>query len=560
MRHSHEEILKLLEKLEDQKAHELESETLEFKEWIPNKNRLYKVLTEYAVCFANQKGGTIVLGIKDKVVGKDKAITGCAGYNIYEIRSQIYEATDPKILVDVEELELEDLGVKLLLIHVPPTIGFCTATDGTAKIRIGTSCKPLTGSMRQRKLMEAGLLDVTGQVISDLHQDSLDKIEIERLRHLIHSKKPDSPLLRIGETELLRQLGILRNSSLTLAGLLLVGKEEVMHEYIPSHEVEYLEMKSETDYSRRKTYHCGLLRLLEEVYADIERINRITTVKIGLFHYEIKDFPEETYREAVLNAVLHRDYTAPGSVFIKHYKNRLEISNPGGFIAGITPENILRQDSIPRNRLLAEVLRKIGLIEKAGVGVKRMFYVQLANGKPPPIYRANEHTVRVILLNDTLDEAFTRFVRTREKEGKPLELDELLVLSVLRRQRELSLSEAARLLQLDLNPTRVLLMQMVRQGLLEKSGIRKGMVFRLSGALYRQLGESVAYIRERGIDEIRYPEMILQFIEEHGSITNRQARELLGVDRNRAFRILSKLTSKKIKKIGKGRGARYVLK
>ncbi|MFQ6091794.1 MAG: RNA-binding domain-containing protein [bacterium] len=566
MRHSREEILKLLDKLDDYRAHKLESETLEFKEWLPNKNRLCKLLIEYSVCFANQRGGTIVLGVRDNVVGKDKAITGCAGYNIHEIRSRIYEATDPKILVDVEEISLEDMGVRLVLVHIPQGVGVHTTTDGTAKIRIGTDCKPMIGSMRQRRLVETGLVDITAQVVPEPPQKALDPFEIERLKRLIQTQNPNSPLLRLQEPELLEQVGIVQNNKPTLAGILLVGNEEVIQHYLSFHEVQYLRMRSEVEYERRETYTCGLLKALEEVYRNIELYNRIVTIRIGLFHYEIKDFPEETYREAVLNAVLHRDYLSPGSVFVKHYPNRLEVSNPGGFIAGVTPENILRQDSHPRNRHLAEILRRIGLIEKAGMGVKRMFYLQLACGKSPPAYWTDGHSVRVTLYNGTLDKPFVGSVKKREKEGQSLGLEELLVLSSLRHQRELSLPEAASLLQLDRRRTQEVLMQMVRYGLLERSGVRKGQVYRLSGEVYRlsgevyrELGESVAYIREKGIDVMRYEELILEFVHRHGSITNRQVRELLGVNIDAAKRLLGKLIrAGRLLQVGKGRATHYV--
>lgn len=564
MRHSREEIQQLLNRLDKEKARDLESETLEFKEWerewTSNSKKLYKALAEHAVCFANQKGGTIVLGVRDNVVGREKAILGCSSFNIYEIRSRIYEATDPKILVAIEELFIEDLGARLLLIHIPQGLGISTTTDGTAKIRIGTDCKPLTGSMRYQRLIEVGLLDVTGQSIPGLSQEALEPREIDRLKQLIRVQAHNSPLLTLQESELLEQTGITQNSNPTLAGLLLAGREDLLCQYVPSHEVEYLRMKDDIEYERRETYTCGLLRTLEEVYRNIELYNRITTIQTGLFHYEIKDFPEATYREAILNAVLHRDYSSSGVVFIKHYQDRLEISNPGGFLAGITPENILRQDSIPRNRLLAEILRKIGLIEKAGMGVKRMFYHQLALGKMPPIYQADEHMVRLTLQNGSLDESFVYWVKQQEKEGCPLSLDELLVLSVLRRQRELALPEAAILLQLDRERTREILMRMVRQGLLEKSGIRKGMIFRLSGILYRELGESIAYIRERGIDTLRYEEMILNYVRQYGSITNHHVRELLGVDIYQASRLLRKLTSEgKLRKEGSYKDSVYVL-
>ncbi len=565
MRHSREEVLTLLKQLDSRPARELESETLEFKEWSGEWNdhpkKLYRVLAEYAVCFANHNGGTLVLGVRDRVKGQEQAITGCGSYNIHEIRTRIYDLTDPKILVEVEELPLEDLGVRLLLIHIPQGISAVhTTTEGIAKVRVGTECKPMTGTLRTRRLIEAGELDPTAEPVAGLDQSALDPLEIERLRQLIQVRLPSSPLLNLGEAELLEQTGITHGGIPTSAGILLVGKEPIIREHFRSHEIEYLRMKSDTEYERRETFHCGLLRALEEVYRNVELYNAITSIQVGLFRYEIKDFPEETYREAVLNAVLHRDYLAPGAVFIKHYPDRMEISNPGGFLPGITPENILRQDSHPRNRHLAEVLRRIGLIEKAGMGVKRMFHTQLLSGKEPPRYWTDGASVRLTLMNGTLDEPFVRFVRQREKDGNPLGLDELLVLSALRRQRELALPEAAAILQLELPRTREILMGMVRSGLLERSGIRKGQVFRLSGSVYRKLGESVAYIRERGIDALRYEELILEFVRRHGRITNRQVRELLGVTVDHAKRLLTKLSQNgKLRRRGGGRSTYYEL-
>ena len=530
MRHSKEEILNILEQLENKKAKDLESETLDFKEWITKPKELYKTSVEYAVCFANQKGGTLVLGVRDNVKGKENAITGCSGYNIPEIKSRIYEATDPKILVDVEEAYVEDIGVTVLLIHIPQGIWIHTSTDGTGKIRIGKECKPLTGSMRQQRLVELGLIDLTGEVIKDASFENLDKIEIERLRNIIRAEKPESTLLKLNEKDLLEHTGITKDRHPTVAGILLVGKEDAIEKYVPANEVIYLHMKNDISYDKRMDYKRGILYILEDVYRNIELYNKITTVKLGFFHFEVEDFPGDTYREAILNAVVHREYSRAEAVFIKHYKDLIEVSNPGGFISGITPDNILRQNSRPRNRYLAEVLRKIGLIEKAGMGVKRMFYIQLASGKEAPSYISDEHTVRVIIKDGTLDEPFVRFVKESEKEGKEMGLDELLLLSVLRRQRELSIKEGIAILQFDAVRTREILMRMINRGLLEKSGVKKGLIFRLSGSLCKKLGESISYIRGRGVDEIRHPELILEYVKEYGSINNTETRELLGVD------------------------------
>jgi len=560
MRHSKEEIINILKQLDGKKAKQSESETLDFKRWITNPKELYKIITEYAVCFANAKGGTLVLGVEDDVVGMEKAITGCGGYNIAEIKSRVYESTDPKILIDVEEVFLEDLQVNIILVHIPQGIGIHTTTDGTGKIRLGNECKPLTGSLRQKRAIELGLLDLTGEVVKKITSDDLDKIEIERMMRIIESKKPE--LLKLSEKEILKQIGIIKENHPTIAGLLLVGKEEITQEFIPNHEVVYLYMKNDIQYDKRADFKNGILAILDEISRYIEVENRITTVKLGLFHFEIKDFPEETYREAILNAILHRDYSEVGAVFMKHFKDKIEISNPGGFIAGITPENIIRQDSKPRNKHLAEVLRKIGLIEKAGMGVKRIFYIQIASGKELPSYYADEHNVRVIIKDGTFDEHFAKFVKEQEKSGKELSLDEMLIFSVMRRQREIDTTEASRILQLDISTTRELLQSMIKEGYFERSGIKKGMVYRLSSSVYQKLGESLTYIREKGIDEVRFPEMILKYVREYGEITNRVVRELLGVNKDKASRVLIKLVEEgKLTKLGKGKkDAKYIIK
>ena len=561
MRYNAEQIRNLLHCLEHQKAAELESDTLEFKEWSAEweggeagKRKFYRMLAEYAVCFANHQGGTLVLGVRDQVQGYARALTGCGVYDPNEIRTRIYEMTDPKLLVEVEELRIDDLGVRLLLVHCPRGIGVHTTTDGVAKVRVGAECKPMTGSMRQQRLIEMGLVDITAQTIDASANEALDPSEIARLRRLIEARHPNATLLKLRDAELMEQVGVTQGGRVTLAGLLIAGVESAIRQHVPFHAIEYLRMKNDIEYERREIYTCGLLRALELLQHDIERHNKITTVKAGLYHYEIKDFPEESYREAILNAIQHRDFTQPGAVFVKHYADRLEISNPGGFLSGISADNILRQDSRPRNRRLTEILRRVGLVEKSGVGVKRIFYTQLISGKRPPEYWTDGASVRITLFNGAIDEAFVRLLRKREREGDTVGLDELILLAALTRQRELSVPDAAQLLQLSPARARECLMQMVHKGLLERSGVRKGLVFRLSSSVYRELGESVAYIRERGIDALRHEELILTYVRQFGSITNRQVRELLGVDTFVASRTLKKLVDAgKLSRIGSGK-------
>lgn len=388
------------------------------------------------------------------------------------------------------------------------------------------------------------------------------------MRRTLQGRDPNSALLQQPDEQFLQGLGLLvkeeRSSRLTIAGLLLAGREESLREFLSQHEVTYLHMISSTEYRRRRDLRQPILKLLENIHEAVSADNPIFTLKVGLFHFEIPAFPPDVYREALLNALTHRDYTDfSRRIMVWQYESRLEVQNPGGLLPGITPRNILRAGPQHRNPLLAEALHKLRLVERSGVGIDRMFYIQLYHGKEPPSFETDSvnSSLKVTLHNGTVDEAFALFVRKEEETDRPLGLDNLLVLSALRRRRELITSVAAQVLQIDDRNARDVLTQMVAQGYLERGGRGKGAVFRLSGSVYENLGQSIRYIREKGIDELRFEELILEYVRQYGSITNRQVRELLGVNRFAATRLLRRLVRKKLLKaqVRRGRTASYSL-
>ena len=556
---SKDDILKLLHMLDQNTAESLEDETLEFKQWISTPKELYKKIIEQVVCFANQNGGTIVLGVNDKTIGRQKALQGCFGYNLEEIKSRIYNSTDPKILVTTDELMVEPEKVTLILIQTPKAIGIVTTTEGEAKIRIGRECKPFTGSLRQKKMIEIGIVDFSAQEINIDCQEAIDPIEMVRLRNYLQTANPNSTLVTLNDADLLHQLELISGNKPTTSCLLLVGSEKVLRKYIPNHELIYIHMKNSIEYDFRLDLCSGILSSIEQLKQAIENFNHVTTIRDGLFHYEIKDFPEETYREAIMNAIMHRDYMEAGSIIIKQYKDNIEIVNPGGFIGGISPENILRQQSKPRNRLLAGSLRQLGLVEKAGMGIKRMFYCQLISGKELPKIEADQHQVKVILKDGLLDHNFIRWVKQSERDGTDFSLEMIMILSLMKRHKEISLQEASHFLQFDETRAKDILMNMIERNYLERAGTRNQLIYRLSAHLSQQLGDSIAYQRLKGIDEVRYPEMVLAFVKDHKKVTSSQVQELLNIDKYKASRLLKKLVDAgKLRKEGSKKGTFYL--
>ena len=148
MRLTPTELATVLDALAERPADALENERLDFKRAPTSARELRKLAVEMAVCFANQGGGTLVVGVEDGRVGRAAAITGIGALDITRLRREIYDGTDPSILVELEERS-EPEG-RLLVMHVPRGLPPHTTTAGLGLIRIGDACVPLTG----RRLVE----------------------------------------------------------------------------------------------------------------------------------------------------------------------------------------------------------------------------------------------------------------------------------------------------------------------------------------------------------------------------------------------------------------------
>lgn len=248
-----------------------------------------------------------------------------------------------------------------------------------------------------------------------------------------------------------------------------------------------------------------------------------------------------------MNALIHRDYLEPGSVYVRHSRRQMVISSPGGFIGGITPQNILHAEPKARNRLLAEIFQKLGLVERAGIGRERIFRPMLAYGKRAPTYEANDHTVKLTVYDGSFDDVLAAFVAKREKEGRSFDLDELLLLSYLREHSEIETRTAAQVCQLPDARMRDRLDQIClrRDSWLEKRGRKKGVTYHLSKWVAAEFMGRGVYARSRDIDRIRWPELIHQHVETYGSIGNAECRELLNLGNSPSARVtVSRLLSK----------------
>jgi ATP-dependent DNA helicase RecG len=274
----------------------------------------------------------------------------------------------------------------------------------------------------------------------------------------------------------------------------------------------------------------------------------------------VPDYPESAVREALANALIHRDYQRLGAVHLQWYEDRIEISNPGGFPEGVRLDNLLVTGPRPRNPLLADTFKRAGIVERTARGIDTIFWHQLRCGRPVPSYAlSNESSVVVQLPGGESNLAYVRMLVEEGRAGRDLVLDDLLVLNALNTERRLTTDEAAGTLQKPESAARGVLNRLSEMGLVEARGEKKGRTWHLSAATYRRLGQPSAYIRQRGFEPLQQEQMVLQYVEKHGRITRKEAAELCRISLPQAYRLLDHLAeSGKLVRAGtRGRSVAY---
>jgi len=521
-----------------------EDEHLEFKEARTQFSR--DRLREYCVALGNEGGGKLILGVSKtrprKVVGTQ------ALQNVQATKHELYQAFHMR--VEIEEIPHPHGRVIVVTVDPRPR-GKALDYKGRYLMRSGESLVGMTFEML-RAIAEEVEPDFSARVCRGATLGDLSAECIERFRDMWRRKSGNQALTSLSHGELLRDAELLVDGGVTYAALILLATRKGLGKYLPDAEVifEYRTSEASVPYAQRLESREGFFAFHDDLWNTINLRNDVQTFQDGLFMRQIPTFGEGAVREGILNAVSHRDYRARGSVFIRQFPRRLEITSPGGFPEGVTAENILWKQ-VPRNRRIAEAFEKCGLVDRSGQGTRRMFVECIEGGKLTPDYNGTDDYQVVLTLHGEInDPRFLGFLEkiAREK-GAFFGTRELLAIDAV--HRGLPIPDGLR----DARDA------LIEQGVIERVSRGRGTKYILSRRFYGFLERNGQYTRKRGLDRSANKQLLLEHILRkpgEGAPAGELQEVLPNLSRYEVYELLRELRDEgKIRCMGKTKAARW---
>lgn len=540
---------------------ENESITIEFKSDV--KKLSNSDIFDAVVAFANTDGGDLYLGVED-----DGTITGVHPDHINPMTLSAFIANNTIPPVSIRAEIVDDVK-PVLKISVPKSYGGIVATQSGKTLRRRLKMDgapenvPMYPNEMATRLSDLRLLDYSALPIQSATTDDFDPIEVERLRKTILAYNGDRSLLELSDEELFKALGLvteqLGKAFPTIAGILMLGRESALKQHVPTSSAAFQEL-SGTNVVKNEDFALPLLLMIEKLNGYLEARNPEHEIEYGLFRIPAPDFNKRALREAIVNAFSHRDYSKMGRVRVALSDGGLTIANPGGFIEGVSVKNLLTAEPHGRNPLLADVLKRIGLAERTGRGVDRIFEGSLIYGSPLPDYSdSTTVTVSLFIPRNEPDLQIAKMISDEQNRlGRPLPLNTLLVLNKLKDIPRSDIHQIAEAVNLSEAAVKVVLDRSIESGLVEAFGAGRGRTYMLSHKLYSNKGRASGYVRQADIDEARYPELIIRLAKNNEFISNADVVQLLHVSTAQAYRLLKRLVDEgRLEAVNKGRYSKY---
>ncbi len=340
------------------------------------------------------------------------------------------------------------------------------------------------------------------------------------------------------DQQALNDLKLIVNGKVTNAAVLLVGKEEIIATHFPQAKVmhEYRNVDGQERFDKRIVFGQPFYILIDKLWETIDARNGNVPVQEGPYLFDIPFFNEQVIREVVNNAFAHRNYRIGSEIVVKQYPNKLCVISPGGFPLGVTLNNMLTVSSTPRNRLLADVLAKTGIVERSGQGMDIIFRLTLSEGKQKPDYgKTDDYQVTAILSAVVKEPAFALFIQAIQQElpeNQKLSVFDIMTFSAIREGKQPWDKDIAK--------------RLYELGYLEKRGKTSAVRYIMPRRYYELTGNMTEYSNLIDWDDEQVWAVLFPYLNKYGKAKKTDISKLLmsHISDSQLRRVIERFTDK----------------
>ena len=488
----------------------------------------WKELAKEAVCFANARGGKIIIGIennKNEPLSHQRIDPALPA----KVRKRIAELTIN--VSTITEIKKSENGGEYLLLTVQPSLStVASTTDGKYYMRISDDCKPILPDELSRLFTDKPSYNWETKVVEHVRRSGADTEKLGQFVHDIKNSKSTTKFIKEkSDDELLDYYMMAEGECLTNLGILWIGKRKDRAKLLYAPVIQFIKYDESGNRVNKiiwDDFSLNPKELIEAVWNQIPDWKEGVEISDGIFQKYIPNYEEEIIRELIANALVHRPYTTRGDIFINLYPDRLEVHNPGLLPIGVTPQNILHR-TIRRNEHLSKVFYDLSLMEREGLGYDRMYEVLLGSGKLPPDPIEGDDRVIVTVRKNIIRNEIVKLISRANQEFQ-LRQKEIICLGLIAQHITLSATEFTTILNLtQANAIREWMGRLSDLGLIKSRGKTKGMVYFVNPEFLRKAGFKGKTDLKK-IEDYRLRELILEDLKEYPKSTMSDIHQRIG--------------------------------
>lgn len=499
-----------------------ENQIIEYKSLkkVSGKNKDYRDLAKTCVAMANNKGGSLMIGIEDgerKPPKKQKISDELTN----EILRELTRLTNNLLNPSCRKITDRN-GGEYITIDIKPSQGIALTTDGKVYIRTGDESRPANPEDLYALGIDKGLYQwELGQnqriELQDANQEQVERF----INEIKNSKNTSLNIKNKTKEEILEHYRLIENGLLTNLGVLWIGQVSqrarltypLSATYITYDQLERKNRKVEWN-----TLEFNPKELLIAIENEVVEFKYTTEIPQGLFRNQVPHYHPDVVRELLVNAIAHRSFAIGNPIEIKVYPDRITITNPGSLPPGVTKDNILHTMN-RRNPFLVNTLEAVGLMESEGTGYDLIYEKLSKDAKEYPEIDDSYNSISITLKANIIDDDVVRILDFATHSFS-LTQKEIITLGIIARKRRISSVDLSNVLQLKSHERlRDWIGTLAEKGLIYSSGNTKGTEYCLQSDRFIEEG---IYIKSRltVLTEAQIKLLILEILGKHSSLSS----------------------------------------